>query len=705
MNLAHPSFWMFFSAAVSLGVAVFIQSRKSNKAMNLLSWLLIISSLWGFGFGAQYLTENQASLRPFNFISYIGITLSPQLWLLFAAAYTQTDNWVNRKTITILFSVPFLSLTALATNRFHHLFYASESFSHNGMMIIYQVQYGPLWIFHSAWSFAAGVVGIVFFLRMILQAEPHDRLKISYFVVGSLIPYITNIFYLSGFKPYDYVDLTPVSFSVMGLLLVVGSYHIRLIDIKPLALDVLFNHFPDPIFVFDTNGHITNTNAAARQLIEVLRFSAKDRESNAISDEALTHFLHDEHLINFEIGQRSFYRIQNPILLRKGKEAGKLMVLHDITEEKKKEQSLRNSEMRFMSLIDSSTLLVNSFATGPTITLWNKASEIVTGYTAKEMMGNTRGLELLYPDENYRKSVFDQITQHPHELNTFEVRTKSGEKRFITWFNVFTNASSEDWSSWAIGIDMTEQKLAEISLRENEKKLKELNASKDLFFSIIAHDLRSPFNSLIGLSEPMMELVNENDYESIAKYSKVFHETSKNTYSLLENLLDWSRTQTGSSPFTPEYIELQSFIDEEIQLVEALATEKGVKITNELMAKNLVFADRQMLASVLRNLLSNAIKISNREGQIIVKAERHEAMMCVWVVDSGVGISLKNQNKLFNLESSFTTKGTANERGTGIGLILCKAFVEKHQGKIWVESEEGKGSTFRFTLALLSSQI
>lgn len=203
----------------------------------------------------------------------------------------------------------------------------------------------------------------------------------------------------------------------------------------------------------------------------------------------------------------------------------------------------------------------------------------------------------------------------------------------------------------------------------------------------------------------MMELVNENDYESIAKYSKVFHETSKNTYSLLENLLDWSRTQTGSSPFTPEYIELQSFIDEEIQLVEALATEKGVKITNELMAKNLVFADRQMLASVLRNLLSNAIKFSNREGQIIVKAERHEAMMCVWVVDSGVGISLKNQNKLFNLESSFTTKGTANERGTGIGLILCKAFVEKHQGKIWVESEEGKGSTFRFTLALLSSQI
>lgn len=705
MNLAHPGFWMFFSSAVSLGVAVFIQSRKTDKAMNILSWLLIISSLWGFGFGAQYLTENQAYLRPFNLISYIGITLSPQLWLLFAAAYTQNDRWVNRKTIVILFSIPVISLVALATNRFHHLFYASESFSQNGMMIIYQVKYGPLWIFHSAWSFGAGVAGIVLFLRMILQAEPQDRLKISYFVIGSLIPYITNIFYLSGVRPYNYVDLTPVAFSVMGLLLLVGSYHIRLIDIKPLALDVLFNHFPDPILVFNTNGRITNANTAARQLIEVLRFGAKGRESNAESDEALTLFLHDEQLTDFNIGQRSFYRSQNPIFLRNGKEAGKLMVLHDITKEKEKEQSLKNSEMRFMSLLNSSTLLVNAFAPGPTIMLWNKTSEIVTGYSAKEMIGNTRGLELLYPDENYRKSVFDQVARHPHELNTFEITTKSGEKRFITWFNVFNNTGTEDWSSWAIGLDVTEQKLVENSLRENEKKLQELNASKDLFFSIIAHDLRSPFNSLIGLSELMVELVNEQDYESIAKYARVFHETSKNTYSLLENLLDWSRTQTGAIPYSPEYIELHTFIDEEIQLSAAIAQEKNIQIVNELTGKSLVFADRTMLASILRNLLSNAIKFSYREGKIVIRAEKQANMMRVSVQDYGVGISTINQEKLFRLESSFTTKGTANERGTGLGLILCKAFVEKHEGQIWVKSQEGKGSTFHFTIPLFSLQV
>jgi len=235
-------------------------------------------------------------------------------------------------------------------------------------------------------------------------------------------------------------------------------------------------------------------------------------------------------------------------------------------------------------------------------------------------------------------------------------------------------------------------------IKESEIKLRELNATKDKFFSIIGHDLKSPFNSIIGFSNLLVEQIKNKDIEGIDEYANIVLKSSNNAMDLLMNLMEWSRSQTGRMEFNPEYFDLVSCINKIILLYDDIAGQKSITLKNILPHKVSVFADNTMISTVLRNLISNAIKFTIPGGKIIVSAMEKQNEIIFSVSDNGVGISKNSIEKLFRIDQSYSTTGTNEETGTGLGLILCKEFVEKHNGKIWVESEERKGSTFYFTL-------
>jgi PAS domain S-box-containing protein len=247
-------------------------------------------------------------------------------------------------------------------------------------------------------------------------------------------------------------------------------------------------------------------------------------------------------------------------------------------------------------------------------------------------------------------------------------------------------------------INISDLRKAEKSLRESEMQLRELNATKDKFFSIIAHDLKSPFNAIVGFSELLVEQVKEKDYEGIEEYAGYIHTSSLRAMSLLSNLLEWSRTQIGRMNYSPERIELQAIVNETIELLTDSAKQKGIAISNKIPVKLIVFADKTMIGTILRNLVSNAIKFTNTGGYVNLTAKQVDNELLVSVSDNGVGIRKEAIPNLFLIEESKSTSGTEKETGTGLGLILCKEFIEKHGGRIWVESEEGVGSTFNFTL-------
>lgn len=232
------------------------------------------------------------------------------------------------------------------------------------------------------------------------------------------------------------------------------------------------------------------------------------------------------------------------------------------------------------------------------------------------------------------------------------------------------------------------------------KELKELNITKDKFFSIIAHDLKNPFNTLMGFSELMLHHLESYDRNQIRDFVQIIYSTSKNAHSLLENLLEWARSQTGRLEHKPEKIDLFKLVAENISLLDGIAENKGISLINEVKNNATAFADQNMIKTVIRNLVSNALKYTSKGGSVTVSSKVSENEAEMIVADTGVGIKEENIGKLFRIDINYSTPGTDEELGTGLGLILCKEFIEKNKGKIEAKSIYGKGSEFSFRLPL-----
>lgn len=236
-------------------------------------------------------------------------------------------------------------------------------------------------------------------------------------------------------------------------------------------------------------------------------------------------------------------------------------------------------------------------------------------------------------------------------------------------------------------------------LIENEKKLNEMIATKDKFFKIIAHDLRNHFNGLLGYSELLAQTHREMDADARENMINDISDISKNTFGLLENLLVWSRSQTDNLPFSPKEYRLARLVDANLAAVQTLVKAKDLKLTSAIGKDIRVYADKEMLNTVIRNLLINAIKFSNQGGEIRLDAEQEDGQVWISVRDQGIGMSREKLDILFDITQKTSTLGTDKEKGTGLGLALCKEFVEIHGGQIHVESEKGKGSVFTVVLA------
>ncbi|MFZ1730685.1 MAG: PAS domain S-box protein [Bacteroidota bacterium] len=246
--------------------------------------------------------------------------------------------------------------------------------------------------------------------------------------------------------------------------------------------------------------------------------------------------------------------------------------------------------------------------------------------------------------------------------------------------------------------DITESKEEKLRIVQQNAELKILNAEKDKFFSIIAHDLKSPFNAIIGLSSALAEQCLAKSLDGVEKYAEIILESSERAMDLLNNLMLWSRAHTGRMAYSPEHFEMEEVVQEIILLFSNAASQKGTVITHDLPDNEAIFADKYMISTVLRNLISNAIKFTPRAGKIHIATVKNQEGLTVSIRDNGVGISEGKLALLFHLDEDYSTAGTDNEKGTGLGLILCKEFVEKHGGKIRVQSEPGKGSEFSFSI-------
>lgn len=243
-------------------------------------------------------------------------------------------------------------------------------------------------------------------------------------------------------------------------------------------------------------------------------------------------------------------------------------------------------------------------------------------------------------------------------------------------------------------LDITEHKNYELKLEETVRQLRNLTSEKDILISIIAHDLRNPFNSIIGFSELMSYELEKMNYSKVERYSKIILDSSTKAMELLSNLIMWSQSQSGKMSFSPERLDFGSAVDVTLDLFALIAAQKEITIRKNIPHDLIIFVDRNMLDTILRNLISNAIKFTKLGGEIIISALSTVESLILTIIDDGVGMEKEELDKLFKLETPFTSLGTQNEKGTGLGLVLCKEFAHRHGGKIWAETRKNEGSAF-----------
>lgn len=373
-----------------------------------------------------------------------------------------------------------------------------------------------------------------------------------------------------------------------------------------------------------------------------------------------------------------------------------VVFFRDVTERKQAEEKLRKSEEKYRNLFDNS--LVGVFATRMSgeVIYANKALASIFEYdTIEDLASENIILRYKFPEQReFFKSVLLRDGIIKEAENTI-ITAKNNERE------VLVSVILEGDVLTGFVVDNTYRTTLMNELRQKNLELAHLNATKDKFFSIISHDLRGPCGTILGLSALLSEELETFSDKEIADYIRNINSAAKNTYALLDNLLIWSRSQSGDIKLNKQNVNLRNLVEEAVAIVSQSAVNKKISIENAVKAEVIVFADKNTLNTVVRNLISNSVKYTNEKGSVNISSVQKNGSVEIMVSDTGIGMSKETLKSLFNSAESVSSPGTANESGTGLGLILCKEFIEQNGGSIWAESKPGKGSTFYFRLPYL----
>ena len=488
------------------------------------------------------------------------------------------------------------------------------------------------------------------------------------------------------------------------------------------TIRVLLNSNTHSVLFIDPNKKIQFFNSMAKQNIKLV-YNREVTYSESI-DQYI--FPEDKELFNtafqasltgsvFQI--EKFYKIDGddywfefqfaPVKNQNELVIGVLLTVNDINERKQLDRKLAQSELRFRTIFEQAPMgiaLVNSYSGKPI--QFNQKFSYILGYEYDEIFSK-ENLNLIHTDdtENFKKNM-ELLNSGKLKLLSMELRFLRKDKSII-WTNLtclpLWTEEDKVRLNLRILIDITDRKNHKVELNHYLSELENLNNTKDKFFSIIAHDLRNPFTGIISLSdllENKLELEKNESSSEILKYIQMIKVSSKSAFNLLENLLHWAKSQTGSIKLNPQTILLKKTLNTSITLISGNAFRKNITIENNVPDDIRIFTDESLVSTILRNLLTNAIKFSYQNGIIVVSTKIKNDFLEISISDSGVGIDSSNIEKIFKIDSKFSKPGTENEKGTGLGLVLCKEFTELLGGKIWATSELGVGSTFTFSLPL-----
>ncbi|MEI7484640.1 MAG: PAS domain S-box protein [Ignavibacteriota bacterium] len=490
------------------------------------------------------------------------------------------------------------------------------------------------------------------------------------------------------------------------------------IKLQSALLNSLIDSIPDMIFFKDTEGVYLGCNPVFQEFVGKTKEEIIGKTDYDFVDKETADFFrhHDklmltenqthrnEELVTFANGRKVLLdTLKSPYRDGNGNLVGILGISRDITERKEAETKLRESEERFETLAEHSKVITWEIDENGLYTYISDVCRTVLGYNPEEIIGKKHFYDL-HPEEGreaFKSEVFVFLMQK--KLVRGHINALENKEGNVVW--VSTNALPTFFSDGKLmgcrgtDTDITERKEAEDQIKQKNEELRELNSEKDKFFSIIAHDLRGPFNGFLGLTDIFASELSTMNLDDIQHLAQLLKESANNLYRFLENLLEWSQMNRGLKTANRKQLLIKNIINDNILLIKNHAANKEIKISTDVQEDMTVFADKYMLETVLRNLLSNAVKYTKKGGSITVSARNTtDKLIEVSVTDTGIGMNKEMIHDLFRIDAKTSRKGTDGESSTGLGLLICREFIEKNEGILTVDSKEGKGSTFRVSL-------
>jgi len=741
MNMVFTPYSLFFLAStiVSFSIAFLAWQRRSVKSASELAFLMIAAGFGAFCLIFEAAAPTIANKVFWSKLEFIGGITTPVLYLIFVLRFTGNDKFLSRKHILLLFIVPLITLLLTFTNESHNLIWTG--FSDISPMTNLMVYHHGIafWIGYIANTYLMLLLASVFLFNFIIhQNNPFSSQGMIVFIAG-FCPWIVSIIYLTGNNPVKGLDITPVSIILSGVLGAYAILNIRFLDLVPVARETLVETLPDGILVIDGQNRIQDINGAAISFLGIrnnniigLTIQTAGATQSGLLNAAINHETKEqteEIQCNNEI--KTFRILKHTI---KNQSGSRLIVIQDISKQVTWQKEIQAGEERYRQMSAMFRLLADNTEDF----LWAKdinnhyifvnktmCNRLLIAENVNEPIGKTddyfAARERKAHPENIEWHTFGEICAETDILTIKEGKPRQFDEygniqgKFL--FLDVHKAPIRDEDGNLIGIvgtgrDVTQTKQLEkeksdalVLLQKSENNLNKINAEKDKFFSIIAHDLKSPFSSFLGFTEMMVEELPTLTLSQIQEMAFSLRQSATNLYQLLENLLEWSIMQRGLTPFNPKPLLLVPKINESLHLVLESANKKGIEFTCSIPIDMKVYADENMLKSTIRNLATNALKFTAKGGKISVNAQSVNGNgIEISIRDSGIGMDKDLLDKLFHLDAYTSRTGTDGEPSTGLGLLLCKDFIEKHGGRIWVESEEGKGSVFHFNLPDHSNQ-
>lgn len=576
------SLFLVFSGSIMLFFSWYA-CKKKHGAVQAFGLMMLSNAIWSLGYGLELASPVLNQAKFFINIEYIGITTLPLYWVLFCLKIAGKEKW-NRHPfiISVLIGVTVTVTLLVWTNSHHHLHYKNYYMDQTGEFPMVYIVPGISYKLFTVYFYLLLGFGSYLLISTFRKADPIYKSQNYSIVIAAIIPWITNMTYVFGFRPLGNLDLTPFSFAATIFFIAIAIYRFKLFDVLPIAREKVLDLIQDGFLVVDKKNRVIDYNNAFRKYLK------------------------------------------NP--------------------------------------------------------------------NSKKIIGTQ--IETLFPEQN---AFFEFLEKHHSGKIELHIDSPSGPidlEADILYLD--ENRLNNDATIIKLQ-DLTHFKQEALKSQQQTEELKKLNQLKDRIFSIIAHDLRGP---LVNLSE-VLKMISNNliTIEEFKELSPILNKDILYTTDLLENILHWSRSQLKGYGISKEYFDLKSMIVNEVNYHLPSAASKNIQIVQDVFPGNIVYADMLMIQIVVRNLLSNAIKFCYEGCEIDINAVYQKGKMLLSISDNGTGIKKETLEKLFGGDN-ISTRGTMNEKGTGLGLMVCKEFMERNDGHISVKSELGKGTTFHLSIPI-----